>query len=224
MWAGRGRATWTRRGIRPMWTAWYPARPLPLVGRDVLGAPRAPRRKIRPPQPHPGTRKRQAMQRTARRATIPPGEPPRQDAGRRGRRPLPTWATRRGGSPTWTRRGQEVRPTWVRWEGRSTWVMRGIRPTWTAWIPVRPLPMVGRDVLGAPRAPRRKNRPPQPHPGTQKRRAMRRTAIPQGEPEPPRLDAGRRGRRPLPTWAGRGRGGGPMWAMRSVQPIVRARR
>ena len=65
-----------------------------MVGRDVLGAPR---RRIRPPQPHPGAWKRRATRRT----TIPPGEPPRQDAGRRGRRPLPTWAA------------QTARPTWA---------------------------------------------------------------------------------------------------------------
>ena len=156
-----------------------------MVGGDVLGAPRTPRRRIRPPQPHPGARERRA----ARRATIPSGEPPRQDAGRRGRRPLPTWA------------GQEVRPTWagrrVR-TARMVWAARALWVLWMARLPARPLPMVGRDVLGAPR---RRIRPPQPHPGARKRRATRRTTIPPGEP--PRQDAGRRGRRPLPMRAGR---------------------
>ena len=162
-----------------------------MVGRDVLGAPRTPRRRIRPPQPHPGARERRAT----RRATIPPGEPPRQDAGRRGRRPLPM------------RAGQEVRPTWAGWRvrtarrartARTLWTVRTARTVRMARLPARPLPMVGRDVLGAPR---RRIRPPQPHPGARERRATRRATIPPGEP--PRQDAGRRGRRPLPTWTGR---------------------
>ena len=165
-----------------------------MVGRDVLGAPR---RRIRPPQPHPGAWKRRAT----RRATIPPGEPPRQDAGRRGRRPLPMWAGRTARMRAALRKG---RPTW-----------------WTARLPAWSLPMVGRDVLGAPR---RRIRPPQPHPGAWKRRATRRTTIP--PEEPPRQDAGRRGRRPLPmraarterpTWAGRR--GRPTWAGRRAQPM-----
>ena len=162
-----------------------------MVGRDVLGAPR---RRIRPPQPHPGARERRAT----RRATIPPEEPPRQDAGRRGRRPLPM----RAGRTARTLR-----------EGWPTW--------WTARLPARSLPMVGRDVLGAPR---RRIRPPQPHPGAWKRRAT----IPPGEP--PRQDAGRRGRRPLPTWAGRrgrptwtARTARPTWAGRTLRQIVRAK-
>ena len=172
-----------------------------MVGRDVLGAPRTPRRRIRPPQPHPGARERRAT----RRATIPPGEPPRQDAGRRGRRPLPTWA------------GRTAQTAWTLREGRPTW--------WTAQLPARPLPMVGRDVLGAPR---RRIRPPQPHPGAWKRRPTRRATIP--PEEPPRQDAGRRGRRPLPTRAGRterpmraARTGRPTWAGRRAQPMRAAR-
>ena len=86
-----------------------------MVGRDVLGAPR---RRIRPPQPHPGAWKR--------RATIPPEEPPRQDAGRRGRRPLPTWA----GRPTWAARTE--RPMRAARTGRPTWTGRRAQPTWTA--------------------------------------------------------------------------------------------
>ena len=93
------RTLWTVRTARTVRMARLPARPLPMVGRDVLGAPRAPRRRIRPPQPHPGARERRAT----RRATIPPGEPPRQDAGRRGRRPLPMRAARTA-RPTWTAR------------------------------------------------------------------------------------------------------------------------
>ncbi len=86
--ARTARTAWTLREGRPTWwTARLPARSLPMVGRDVLGAPR---RRIRPPQPHPGAWKRRATRRT----TIPPEEPPRQDAGRRGRRPLPMRAAR----------------------------------------------------------------------------------------------------------------------------------
>ena len=180
------RTLWTVRTARTVRMARLPARPLPMVGRDVLGAPR---RRIRPPQPHPGARERRAT----RRATIPPGEPPRQDAGRRGRRPLPMRAARTA------RTLRKGRPTW-----------------WMARLPARPLPMVGRDVLGAPR---RRIRPPQPHPGAWKRRATRRTTIPPGEP--PRQDAGRRGRRPLPTWAART--AWPTWAARTLRQIVRAK-
>ena len=213
-WTGRtARPTWaaraarTMRAARTLWTvrtartvrmARLPARPLPMVGRDVLGAPR---RRIRPPQPHPGAWKRRATRRT----TIPPEEPPRQDAGRRGRRPLPTWA------------GRTARTAWTLRKGRPTW--------WTARLPARPLPMVGRDVLGAPR---RRIRPPQPHPGAWKRRATRRATIP--PEEPPRQDAGRRGRRPLPTWAGRrtlptwaARTARPTWTGRTLRQIVRAK-
>ena len=163
-----------------------------MVGRDVLGAPR---RRIRPPQPHPAAWKRRATRRT----TIPPEEPPRQDAGRRGRRPLPM----RAGRATRT-----ARTAWTLREGRPTW--------WTARLPARSLPMVGRDVLGAPRAPRRRIRPPQPHPGAWKRRATRRATIPSGGP--PRQDAGRRGRRPLPMRTAR-----PTWTARTLRQIVRAK-
>ena len=91
------RTAWTLREGRPTWwTMRLSARSLPMVGRDALGAPR---RRIRPPQPHPGAWKRRAT----RRATIPPEEPPRQDTGRRGRRPLPMRAARRA-QPTWTGR------------------------------------------------------------------------------------------------------------------------
>ena len=209
MWAGRtARPTWaaraarTMRAARTLWTvrtartvrmARLPARPLPMVGRDVLGAPR---RRIRPPQPHPGAWKR--------RATIPPGEPPRQDTGRRGRRPLPM------------RAGRRVRPTWAARAARTLWTVRAARTVRTARLPARSLPMVGRDVLGAPR---RRIRPPQPHPGAWKRRATRRATIPPREP--PRQDAGRRGRRPLPTWAGRTER--PMRAARTLRQIVRAK-
>ena len=109
-----------------------------MVGRDVLGAPR---RRIRPPQPHPGARERRAT----RRASIPPGEPPRQDAGRRGRRPLPTWAGRTE-RPTWAgrtarmraaraartmRAGRTGRPTWTGRRAQPTRAARTARTTWT---------------------------------------------------------------------------------------------
>ena len=207
-WAARAARTmraaqtlWTVRTARTVRMARLPARPLPMVGRDVLGAPR---RRIRPPQPHPGAWKRRAT----RRATIPPEEPPRQDAGRRGRRPLPM------------RAGRTARPTWAARAARTMraaqtlWTVRTARTVRMARLPARPLPMVGRDVLGAPR---RRIRPPQPHPGAWKRRATRRTTIP--PEEPPRQDAGRRGRRPLPTWTGR-----PTWAARTARPTWARRR
>ena len=172
-----------------------------MVGRDVLGAPRTPRRRIRPPQPHPGARERRAT----RRATIPPGEPPRQDAGRRGRRPLPTWTGRTA---------RTMRAARMVWAARALWTVRTARTVRMARRPARPLPMVGRDVLGAPRAPRRRIRPPQPHPGARKRRATRRATIP--PEEPPRQDAGRRGRRPLPMRAGRT--ARTAWTLREGRP------
>ena len=110
---------WTVRAARTVRTARLPAWSLPMVGRDVLGAPR---RRIRPPQPHPGAWKRRAT----RRATIPPEEPPRQDAGRRGRRPLPMRAARTA-RPTWAAR--TTRPTWAARRGRPTWTGRRAQPT-----------------------------------------------------------------------------------------------
>ena len=125
--ARTAQTAWTLRKGRPTWwTARLPARPLPMVGRDVLGAPR---RRIRPPQPHPGAWKRRATRRT----TIPPEEPPRQDAGRRGRRPLPTWAGRterpmraaRTGRPTWA--GRRAQPMRAARTARPTWAGRTLR-------------------------------------------------------------------------------------------------
>ena len=162
------------------------ARPLPMVGRDVLGAPRTPRRRIRPPRPHPGARERRA----ARRAAIPPEEPPRQDAGRRGCRRLPM----RAGRTARMRAARTARTMRAARAARTLWTVR------TARLPARPLPMVGRDVLGAPR---RRIRPPQP------------------PEESPRQDAGCRGRRPLPMRAGRTER--PTWAGRRAQPTRAAR-